>query len=175
LQQAIAQKNSAAFSLKAAYANFSPVLTGTGGANKNGGNWEPTGNQWNLGLALTMPIFEGGLRIAQVKQAKATLDQLQENERSTKDSVVLTLEQAWAALQDALENVDVQVKALVANEERSKIAQAQFAIGTISFDNWIIIEDNLVKSKRLLLDSQAAALYAEANWIQAKGETIEYE
>jgi outer membrane protein TolC len=122
-----------------------------------------------------MPIFEGGLRIAQVKQAKATLDQLQENERSTKDSVVLTLEQAWAALQNALENVDVQVKALVANEERSKIAQAQFAIGTISFDNWIIIEDNLVKSKRLLLDSQAAALYAEANWIQAKGETIEYE
>jgi outer membrane protein TolC len=175
VQQLIAQKNAANFSLKSAYANFSPSLTGSAGANKNGSHWAPRGNQWNLGLALSMPIFEGGLRIAQVSQAKALLNQLKENERSARDSAILTLEETWAVLQDAIENVGVQNKSLNATEERSKIAQAQYSTGFITFDNWIIIEDNLVKAKKAFLDAQASKLYAEASWIQAKGETLEYE
>ena len=175
LQQLIAQKNAADFSLKSAYANFSPTLSGQAGANKNGSHWSPQGDEWNLGLTLSMPIFEGGLRLAQVSQAEAFLNQLRANERSTKDGIILTLEQTWATLEDAIDNVGVQRKSLIATEERSKIAQAQYSIGFISFDNWTIIEDNLVKAKRAFLDAQANALYAEANWIQAKGETLEYE
>ena len=175
LQQLIAQKNAAAFNLKSAYANFSPTLSGSAGAGKSASHWEPKNDQWNLGLSLTMPIFEGGLRFAQVDQAKALLNQLRENERSTKDALVLTLEQTWAALQDARDNVGVQRKSLIATEERSKIAQAQYAIGFIAFDNWTIIEGNLVSAKRNFLNAQANALLAEASWIQAKGETLEYE
>jgi len=175
LQQLIAQKRSAEFSLKSAYANFSPQFTGSAGANRTDSHWTPQGDQWNLGLSLTMPIFEGGLRLAQVSQAEALVKQLQANERSTRDGVVLTLQQSWAALQDAVENVLVQKKNLLATEERSKIAQAQYSIGLISFDNWTIIEDNLVKAKRNYLDIQAIALLAEAKWVQAKGETLEYE
>jgi outer membrane protein TolC len=175
LLQAIAQKNAAAFSLKSAYANFLPTLTGSAGANKDDTHWPPKNDQWDLGLGLSLPIFEGGLRSAQVSQAKALLSQLKENERSIKDAAIATLEETWAALQDALDNVEVQKKALDANEERSRIAQAQYSIGFISFDNWTIIEDNLVSSKRAYLDSQAFALLAEANWIKAKGETLAYE
>jgi len=175
LLQIIAQKRSATYSLKSAYANFSPTLTGLAGADKAGTHWNPRGDEWNLGLTLSMPIFEGGLRFAQVSQARALLNQLKENERSTRDGLVLTLEQTWAILQDALENVDVQYKNLLATQERSKIAQAQYSIGLISFDNWTIIEDNLVQAKRAYLAIQSAALLAEANWIQAKGETLEYD
>ncbi|MDD5477701.1 MAG: TolC family protein [Candidatus Omnitrophica bacterium] len=175
LQQLIAQKRSAEFSLKSAYANFFPQLTGSAGANRTGAHWTPTGDQYNLGLALSLPLFEGGLRIAQVSQASALVKQLQENERSTLDGVILTLQQTWATLQDTLENVNVQYKVLIAAQERSKIAQAQYSIGLVSFDNWTIIEDNLVKAKSNYLDAQAAALLAEAKWIQAKGETLEYD
>jgi outer membrane protein TolC len=103
------------------------------------------------------------------------LSQLKENERSARDSAILILEETWATLQDTIENVGVQNKSLIATEERSKIAQAQYSTGFITFDNWIIIEDNLVKAKKAFLDAQASKLYAEANWIQAKGETLEYE
>ncbi|MDD5096951.1 MAG: TolC family protein, partial [Candidatus Omnitrophica bacterium] len=175
LQQIMAQKRSAEFSLKSAYGNFSPELSGQGGANKTGSHWAPRGNQWNLGLTLSMPIFEGGLRTAQVSGARALVNQLVENERSMRDGLILTLQQSWAALQDGLENVSVQDKMLIAAQERSKIAQAQYSIGFVSFDNWTIIEDNLVKAKRAYLDAQAAALLLEAKWVQAKGETLEYE
>jgi len=174
LQQLIAKKNAAQFSLRSAYANFSPTLSGQAGANKTSSHWSPQNDQWNLGLTLSMPIFEGGLRFAQVSQAQALLNQLLQNERSTRDSAVLTLEQTWAELQDAMENVAVQKKSLIASEERSNIAQAQFSTGFITYDNWTIIEDNLVSAKRSFLDAQANALLAEANWIQAKGETLEY-
>jgi len=175
LLQLIAQRRSAEFSLKAAYANFFPELTGSVGANKSGSHWTPRVNQYNYGVGLTLPLFEGGLRTAQVSQASALVKQLVENERSTHDGIILTLQQNWASLQDAIENVNVQNKVLIATQERSKIAQAQYSIGLVSFDNWTIIEDNLVRAKNNYLDAQAAALLAEAKWIQAKGETLEYD
>jgi outer membrane protein TolC len=175
LNQAIAQKNAARYSLNSAYANFSPTLSGSAGASKSGTHWSPQGENWNLGLAMSLPIFEGGLKLAQVDQAKAYLEQLQENQRSTKDSVILALEQNWASLQDAIDNLEVQEKQLIATGERSQIAQAQYSIGFITFDNWIIIEDNLVNAKNAFLDAQANALLAEASWLQAKGEMLEDE
>ncbi|MEK7308349.1 MAG: TolC family protein [Nitrospirota bacterium] len=175
LLQLIAQKNSAQFSLKSAYSNFFPVLTGNVGANRAGSHWTPRGDQYDYGVGLSLPLFEGGLRTAQVSQARALVKQLEENQRSIHDGVILTLQQNWAALQDGLENVSVQFKVLTATQERSKIAQAQYAIGLVTFDNWTIIEDNLVKAKSNYLDAQTAALLAEARWVQAKGEVLEYD
>ena len=174
LLQALAKKNAAAFDIKSAYADFAPMLSGTAGAFKKSAHWPPENNNWNLGLSLTMPIFEGGLRVAEVSKAKATYNQLEADERSTRDSVIVTLQQYWAALQDALETVEVQLKSLEALEERSKIAEAQYSTGFITFDNWIIIENDLVKVKKDYLDALGNALFAEANWIYAKGETLEY-
>ncbi len=175
LQQILAQKNAAEFSLKSTYGAYAPTLSGNAGAGKTDSHWSPKQDEWNMGLTLSLPIFEGGLRNAQVSQAKALLNQLKENERSTRDGIVLTLEQSWAALQDAMDNVGVQKDVLTATVERSRISQAQYSLGFISFDNWTIIEDNLVNAKRTYLNAQAAALLAEANWIQAKGETLEYD
>ncbi len=174
LEKLIAQKNAASFGIKSAQANFLPELSAQAGANRRSSHWPPQDEQWDAGLTLSFPIFEGGLRLAEVAQAKAIFNQAQANERSTKDGVIVTLEQTWAALQDAVETVQVQKKFLEAAQERSKIAEAQYSLGLIQFDNWTIIEDDLVRAKKALLDAQANALLAEADWIQAKGETLEY-
>lgn len=174
LQQLISQKNAAEFNLKSAYAEFSPTLSGSAGASKAGSRWTPRGDNWNLGLTLSVPIFEGGLRVAQVSKAEAYLNQLKENTRSAKDSLVVGLEQTWASLQDAIETVGVKYKILVATEERSRISEAEYATGFTTYDNWTIIEDNLVSAKTDYLNAQANALLAEASWIQAKGEVLEY-
>ena len=172
--EALAKKNAAAFNIKSAYADFAPTLSGSAQTNKKSTYWPPEDNNWNLGLSLSIPIFEGGLRLAQVSKAKALYNQLEADERSTHDSIIVTLQQYWANLQDALEIVEVQRKSLEAAEERSKIAEAQYSTGFITFDNWIIIQNDLVKAKKAYLDALANALLAEANWIYAKGETLEY-
>ncbi|KPK41989.1 MAG: hypothetical protein AMJ78_04000 [Omnitrophica WOR_2 bacterium SM23_29] len=174
LGKLIAQKNAASFGIKAAEANFFPQLSAQAGANRSSSEWPPEDDQWNAGLTLSFPIFEGGLRLAEVAKAKSVFNQAQANERSTKDSIILTLEQTWAALQDTVETVEVQKRFLDAAEERAKIAEAQYSLGLIQFDNWTIIEDDLVKTKKAFLEARAKALLAEANWVQAKGETLEY-
>jgi outer membrane protein TolC len=174
LEKLIAQKNAAAFGIKSAQANFFPELSAQAGANKKSSRWPPQDDQLDAGLTLSFPIFEGGLRLAEVAQAKAIFNQAQANERSTKDGVIVTLEQAWAALQDAVETVQVQKKFLEAAQERSKISEVQYSLGLIQFDNWTIIEDDLVREKKAFLDAQANALLGEADWIYAKGETLEY-
>jgi outer membrane protein TolC len=173
LQQIIAQKNAAQFGLKATYANFLPTLTGQAGANKAGSRWSPQNDQWDLGLAVSLPIFEGGLRLAQISQADALFKQFQANERSTRDGIIVALAQAWTSLQDAIETIDVQNKQLDAAQERATIAEAEYSTGFITYDSWTIIEDNLVSAKTRYLDAEANALFAEANWIQAKGEVLE--
>lgn len=172
--EALAKKNVASFNLRSAYSDFYPALSGSGGANKKSNRWPPEDDSWNWGLSLTMPIFEGGLRFAKVSQAKAALNQADAVQRSTKDAAVVSLEQTWTSLQDTIETVEVQRKLLIAAQERSNIAEAQYSLGLISFDNWTIIEDDLVSAKKGFLNAQANALLAEANWIQAKGETLEY-
>jgi outer membrane protein TolC len=175
LLRAAAEKNAASFGIKSAYANFAPLFSGTASADRNGATWPPDESRWTMGLVLTLPLFEGGLRHAQLAQAKAVYRQAEADERSARDSAVVALEQNWAALRDAVETVSVQRKTLDAARERSHIAQAQYSIGMIAYDNWTIIEDALVRAKSALLDAEANALLAEARWIQAKGETLEYE
>jgi outer membrane protein TolC len=172
--QAIAKKNAALFHIKSVYGNFSPKLSGAAGTDKKGEDWPPKDDQWSTSLSLTMPLFEGGSRIAQVAQAKAEYKQAEADERGARDSAVVALEKTWAALEDAIETVEVRRLSLVASEERSKIAEAQYSTGFIAFDNWIIIENDLVSAKKAYLEAQSNALLAEANWVQAKGETLEY-
>ena len=175
LKNMIAQKNAAEFSLKSAKASYCPTISTQAGANKSEATWPPEKTDWTLAVTMSLPLFEGGLRSAQVAKARATLKELQANERSTFDTLVFTLEQDWVDLKNFIDNVEVQRKTLLATEERSKIAEAQYCTGFIQFDNWTIIEDNLVKAKKSFLDAQANALLAEANWLQAKGVPLENE
>jgi outer membrane protein TolC len=170
----IAQKNAARFGIKAAEANFFPQLSAQLGATKSGARFLPQNNQFNGGLTLSFPLFEGGLKQAELAQARSIFNQAQADARSSRDSVIVALEETWAALRDAVETVEVQKKFLSAVLERARISEAQYSLGLIQFDNWTIIEDDLVRVKKAFLDAQANALLVEANWLQAKGETLEY-
>jgi len=174
LEKLNAQTVAASFGIKSKEADFFPKLSASAGTDRTGNHWVPRDDQWDIGLGLSVPIFEGGLRKAEIKKAKSLFNQAQADERSKKDSVLLALEQSWASFQDDIDMVDVQKKFLNAAIERAKIAEGQYSLGLIQFDSWTIIEDSLVKAKKAFLDAQANALLAEANWIEAKGETLEY-
>jgi len=174
LLKSIAEKNAARFNVKSARAGFSPEVSLLSSAGRSGDDWSPQDEQWSAGVSVSVPLFEGGSQQAQVTRARAAFNQAQADERDVKDTLLVSLEQSWVSLQDAIGSVDVQRELLEAAQERSKIAEVQYSTGFITFDSWIIIENDLVSAKKSYLEAQAAALYAEAAWIQAKGETLEY-
>jgi len=174
LRELAARKEVARFGLKSAKADFFPQIYLTSSIGKTDSYWAPDDKEWAAGLSLSFPIFEGGIRIAKVSKEEARVEQAQADERSGRDTVIVTLEEAWKDLQDAVDQVLVQGKFLRASQERAKIANAQYSTGLINFDDWIIIENELVIAKKAYLNTQTNMLVAEARWIQAKGGVLEY-
>lgn len=175
LEQLIEQREAAKFGLKSAYANFVPQIFLTGSEENSNTRWPPDQNQYTLGTTLTWPIFDGGNRFAAVSQNKAALGQAVADERSGRDGVIVTMVNTWTQLQNTVENVGVQKKQLDAAAARAKITEAEYAIGLVAYDDWIIIEDNYVNAKISYLSAEQNALTAEASWIQAKGGTLNYD
>lgn len=173
LRSLIAQKESVNFNLKSAEGDFFPSIYANVNTVGDGSFWSNNSNELSIGVSLSFPIFDWGKRTAEVSRLSAVFNQAKADEKSMRDSTILSLEDTWTKLQNAADNVDVQKKFLSAAEERSKIASTQYSNGFISFDNWIIIEDDLVKIKKSFLDALANALIAEANWIHAKGGTLD--
>ena len=175
LLKAVAQENAALWNVKSSKGDFLPTVSVNGDLGKSGSSWPPDEFGSGAGLRVSLPIFSGGVRVARLSQAKSLYRQLQANERGTKDGLLVALRASWNDFEDAVDNIDVEKKFMAATEERSKISESQYSVGLISFDNWTIIQDDLVRQKKSLLDAQANALLAQANWIEAQGETLEYE
>ncbi|MDY6950427.1 MAG: TolC family protein [Thermodesulfobacteriota bacterium] len=173
LKELIARKEAAQWGVKSARAEFFPQVYLNASFGETATDWPPKDDEWSAGVTLSLPIFEGGSRPARVSKSKSQLSQLEADQESGRDSVLLTLEKTWKGLQDAADFVSVQKKFLDAGRERAKIAGAQYSTGLVAFDDWIIIENNLVSAKKAYLDAQADLLVAEANWYQAKGGTLE--
>ncbi|MBF0485674.1 MAG: TolC family protein [Candidatus Omnitrophica bacterium] len=174
VKESLAKRNSADFSLRATRGSYYPQVSLQAGANKDGSQWPPQDAGLSAGVTVSIPIFEGGLRKAQVSSADAVLKQAEAQLRSSENTVSFSLALQWEGFREAVESVEVRKKTLEADMERAKIAEAQYSTGFITYDNWTIIEDNLVQSKKSFLDAQANAMLAEAQWINAKGVTLEY-
>jgi outer membrane protein TolC len=169
-----AQKDAAGYSLQAARGAFMPsVSLSTGFGNGAFKQLPPDRTDWQAGIDVSVPIYAGGTGRAGVAKARALVNQLNADEESLYLSLKRSLAQAWKSFVDASGNVDVQKKYLDAASERARIADAQYSAGLVSFNEWTIIEDNLVSAKKSFLNAQSNLLTAEAAWVQAKGGTLE--
>jgi len=175
LRQLIAKKEVARFDLNSKKADFLPKVYLNVSAGRTNDDWPPKHDEWSAGFSVSLPLFEGGSRVSEVSKAKSQLRQAEATERSGRDSVLVTLEETWKDLQDAIDYVSVQKQFLEAAKERAKITRAQYETGLTSFDDWIVIEDNLVTAEKAYLNAQANMLISESYWIQAIGGTLEYE
>ncbi|MDD4294434.1 MAG: TolC family protein [Candidatus Omnitrophica bacterium] len=171
----IAKQKAAKFGLESAKSDFMPEISLNGSWGKSDSGWPPDPESWSAGLSVSLSLFEGGSKIAGVTKARSQFEQACADVKSQRDSVVYSLEETWMDFQDAMDNVLVKKKYLEAYVARAKIANAQYSTGLISFDDWIIIEDNLVSYKKAFLDSQTEMMIAEAVWVQTKGGVLMYE
>ncbi|MDD5645525.1 MAG: TolC family protein, partial [bacterium] len=175
LKELAAKKDASRYGLKSSKSDLFPEVYLTSSAARTGPKWPPREEEWGVGFSVSFPLFEGGRRISEISRAEAEVKEALAEERSGRDSIIVTLEKTWVGFQDAVDNVVVREKFLEAAEERAKIARAEYSTGIINFDDWIIIEDNLVSTKKSYLNARANMLISEAEWVQAKGGTLGYE
>lgn len=154
---------------------FSPTLTATASADRNGGAWPPrsTSGDWTGRVTMSVPLFKGGQEKYDVAAAEANLANLEASLQNTADQAVLDLEDRRAALSDAVENVSVRQGFLDAAILRAEIAQAQYTSGLLTFDDWDIIENDLISQQKSSLAARRDAILGEARWELAFGKGLE--
>jgi outer membrane protein TolC len=175
LLKAASSRAASEYALKSARDSYAPTVSLDMSARKYDTKWPPDRNNWSVGVGATLPLMQGGRRISEVDRAEALYRERGASERDARDTVEMDLRRKWTSLKNSIEAIQVQAEFMKAAEERSKIAGAQYSIGMLQFDNWIIIENDLVRVKKSYLDAVVEALTAEADWLQARGVTIENE
>lgn len=127
-------------------------------------------NLWSAGINLNYPFALGGADIYEVKSARAEEYRLAENQTNTANQLTFQMKQAYNDFKDAVENIRVQEDFLKASEVRAEIGRAQYANGLISYQDWDLVENDLINNQRTILESRRDALIAEANWERAMGQ-----
>jgi len=115
-------------SIDLARKGYAPSISGNAGAGYNG---EPDtmNDEWNVGVAFTVPIFNGNLTRHQIGEAQANADILAANVTSLRQTIHKQVEQNYLNLQEAEERIATTKLAIQQAVENSAIATGRYNAG----------------------------------------------
>jgi outer membrane protein TolC len=123
-----AQRRAAEASVRSARADHFPVLSGTADYTYRGQDFPLVWN-WDVGLALTFPIFSGYLTQSQVAEARANLLVSDANKEVLRQNVLLEVHQTLSNLKEAEERVQTSDVVVRQAEENLALANGRFQAG----------------------------------------------
>jgi outer membrane protein len=171
-QRALAQVEAAKAGVDIAASGFWPSLNLTGTANRTNSDAFPDYHSNTVLLSLTVPIFSGGKTYYGVRSAGAQESSAEAQREGLLRQLRAQLEQAYASYVLAVANLTVAEEFQKAAQVRAEIARNKYSNGLMSFEDWDIIESDLITRQRTLLLSQRDRIIAEAAWEQALGTGV---
>lgn len=171
-QQAAAQQKSAAAGVTLARSGLYPSLNLSGSTSRVGDNWAPSDTRRSVGLNLNIPLYSGGKDYYATKSAVSSLEAAASNTDSSEHQLLVRLKQTYASYVESAEKLKVDRAFLDAAMARADIARAKYNNGLMTFENWDIIENDLIQRQKTFLQSQRDRVVAEAAWDQAQGKGV---
>lgn len=164
-----AQADAASAGITIARSDWMPTISASATASRSESEFPPDSNGWSIGVSASWSIFDAGRTYFNVKRARANLQQSLALLRNTDLDTALSLAQDHKSLIDAIEKVRVEKERLEAVQLRSRIAEAQYRNGLISFQDFETITNDFISQQRIALASKRDAVIAEAAWEQSQG------
>ena len=93
------------------------------------GGFAPRTTSWAAMATVRIPLYEGGARKARQQQGRADVESAKLSRRSQMDLVALEVRQAYLAVTEAQERMNVSQAALKQAEEQYRLAQLRFREG----------------------------------------------
>lgn len=124
---------------------------------------------WNLGAAITAPIFDGGTLKHRQRAAEATYRQAAEQYRSTVMSALQNVADSLHAVQSDAEAMAASARAEQAAARSLAIAQRQHALGDISMVALLNAQVTYRQAELALVQARAARLADTVALFQALG------
>lgn len=89
-------------------------------------------DSWRIGISIGLNIFDGFQSIANIQRGKAYLRSSEENYEQKKRDVELEIKQAYLAVNEAEQKIEVTQEALKAAEQDLKLTQEKYNLGAAS-------------------------------------------
>jgi outer membrane protein len=169
-RQADAQWLVAQAQAQEARALFFPEVDFNASVSRQGDHFFPDTNRWSVGLSLSFPFFPGTQNIFNYESARATERKTELVRRSTQDQMWVKLQQAHSGFIDAIGQYHVAEEFLIAAESRATIARGRYTTGLMTFEDWDLIENDLINREKQALAGRRDAVLAEATWEQTQGK-----
>jgi outer membrane protein len=129
-----------------------------------------TGTQTTAGLNVRLPIFQGGLPAAQIRQAQAREGQALEQVVGTERAVVQTARSAFASYDAAQKAIQAQSVAVQANELALEGNRAEQSVGTRTVLDVLNAEQELLNSQVALVTAKRDAYVDGFQLLNAMGQ-----
>ncbi len=171
-RQAIA----AGYDVNVARASRLPTFAATAGetyANNLAGNNGPfgnTGNATTVGLSARVPIFQGGLPAARIRQAQAQQGQALEQLVGTERAVVQAARAAFASYDAAQRAIQAETVAVQADQLALEGNRAEQSVGTRTIIEVLNAEQELLNSQVALVTAKRDSYVAGFQLLNAMGQ-----
>jgi outer membrane protein len=173
VSQAIAREEAAYQGITQARSNFFPSLDLTGSVGRQGPSFFPDQrNSWSVGLNLSFPLFNGGKDYYGIKSAASTWAAASSTHENTNRQILAKLEQVYASYIEGIAKLKVDQAYRDATTVRAEISRKRYNNGLITFDDWNIIEDDLISRQKAYLQSKRDRVITEAAYEQAQGKGV---
>jgi outer membrane protein len=129
-----------------------------------------TGTQSAIGVSANIPLFQGGLPAARIRQAQAQQGQVLEQVVGTERAVVQTARAAFAAYDAAEKAIESETIAVQANELALEGARAEQSVGTRTVLDVLNAEQELLNSQVALVSAKRDAYVAGFQLLNAMGQ-----
>ena len=169
---ALTQVRAASAGVRVAKSEYFPTISASAGYGRNDDVFLPQNNNWSVGLQLNYAFFPGGRNIMDVRSAQSDERRTGWLLRGQWQQTLVDLQQAYNDWQDAAQQSHVQQAFLQAAKLRAEIAHSQYTSGLMSFDDWDIIENDLITQQKAELTSRRDAVLAAATWEKARGISL---
>lgn len=172
------QADAAGFDVRTARAGRLPTVSGIasgdyvntlGGGNGSLGG-SSTGTATAIGVQGRIPLYQGGLPAARIRQAQAFEGQSLEQRIATERAVVSTTRSAFATYTAAQNAIASNNVAVAANELALEGARAENSVGTRSILDVLNAEQELLNSQVLLVTARRDAYVAGFQLLNAMGQ-----
>ena len=168
--QAAAREEQSRQGITVARSGLLPSLNLSAAAGKLDSYFFPHNDKWQVGLALTIPLFSGGHDYYGLQAAHANLFAASAARDAVDRALVTKVQQAFDAYVLAVEKELVDQSFLAAARTRADIGRGKYNNGLLSFEEWDIIENDLINREKTALASSRDRINAEASYEAAIGK-----
>ena len=129
-----------------------------------------SGTATSVGAQVRLPVYQGGLPSARIRQAQAIEGQVLEQVIGTERSVVSATRSAFADYRAALDSIAANEVAVKANELALEGVRAENSVGTRTILDVLDAEQELLNSQVLLVTARRDAYVAGFQLLNAMGQ-----